>query len=76
MEVNMAIVKNPITGEELKIVREDGYSKIVEDKHGNRYFVDFYGNVRSNQHDHFVVPLNDGIGKPSGHEFGDKKKKF
>ena len=72
----MAIVKNPITGEELKIVREDGYSKIVEDKNGNRYFVDFYGNVRSTEHDHFVVPLNDGIGKPSGHEFGNKKKKF
>lgn len=31
----MATVKNPKTGEDLKIVRDDGYSKIVEDKKGN-----------------------------------------
>ena len=73
----MAIVKHPITGEDLKVVREDGgYTKIVEDKKGNRYLVDFDGNVRTDDHDHFVVPLNDGVGKPSGHERGDKKKKF
>lgn len=74
----MATVKNPITGEDLKVLHEfdDGYTKIVEDKKGNRYLVDFYGNVKTVDHDHLVVPLNDGIGKPSGHEYGDKKKKF
>lgn len=74
----MPTVKNPITGEELEILHEfdDGKTKVVEDKHGNRYLADFYGNVRTDDHDHFVVPLNDGIGKPSGHEYGDRKKKF
>ena len=35
-----------------------------------------YGNVKTDDHDHFVVPLNDGVGKPSGHEYGDRKNKF
>lgn len=74
----MATVKNPITGEDLKVLHEfdDGYTKIAEDKKGNRYLVDFYGNVQTVDHDHFQLPLNDGIGKPSGHEYGDQKKKF
>ena len=40
MEVeSLATVKNPVTGEELKVLHEydDGYTKVVEDKKGNRY---------------------------------------
>ena len=76
--MHMAIVKNPITGEELKVLHEydGGYTKVVEDKKGNRYLVDFYGNVKTDDHDHYILPLNDGVGKLKGHEYGDKEKKF
>ena len=45
-------------------------------KYDNQYFVEICGDVRTDGHDYFVVPLNDGAEKPNCHEYGNKMDKF
>ena len=60
----------------IEIKNEKETIRIRTTKDGRVFYDHFRGDVENpKEHDRFTVPLNDGVGRPSGHDYDHKKWK-